>query len=333
VVKNVTGYDLCKLAAGSYGTLVAMTEVSFKVLPAAEKLRTVLLLGLDADKAVAALCDAAQSPHEVSGLAYLPAGAAVRSSVGYVDVDVAQRKTVYVHNEPVFEHGPQGSFYSHGVSIGNCYEADGHRYILFMGWQCPPGEHWRGEVGRLILTSESSLELERDRPFMALDEHDPISLSYPWVEPSGNRGFRMWYGSAVIWDAGNGEMVHVIKEAASDDGHHWSRGEVAIPYEIGVAQAFSRPTLIKEESGEHRMWFSYGSGTGTTYRIGYANSPDGKVWELRLEETGIDVSASGWDSEMIEYPFVFKHEDDTYMLYNGNGYGQTGFGLAILEEP
>jgi len=84
VVKNVTGYDLCKLAAGSYGTLLAMTEVTFKVLPTAEKQRTVLLFGFDAGQAVAALGDAARSPHDVSGLAYLPAAAAARSAVGYV---------------------------------------------------------------------------------------------------------------------------------------------------------------------------------------------------------------------------------------------------------
>ncbi|MCB9767954.1 MAG: hypothetical protein H6752_07130 [Candidatus Omnitrophica bacterium] len=255
-----------------------------------------------------------------------------RSSVGYVDVDIAKGKTVYVHQEPVFEHGADGSFYSHGVSIGNCYEADGNRYILFMGWQCPPGEHWRGEVGRLILTSEGSLELEGDRPFMPLDKTDPISLSYPWVEGEGNNNYRMWYGSTVNWDAGNGEMVHVIKAATSEDGHQWSRLGVSVPYEVGVAQAFSRPTVVREPSGECRMWFSYRSGTGTTYRIGHAFSPDGEDWELRLQETGIDVSDSGWDSEMIEYPFVLRHQGHLYMLYNGNGYGQSGFGLAILDE-
>ncbi len=84
VVKNVTGYDLCKLAAGSYGTLLAMTEVTFKVLPAAEKARTFLLMGLSPADAVKALGDAARSPHEVSGLAYLPDRAAARSAVEYV---------------------------------------------------------------------------------------------------------------------------------------------------------------------------------------------------------------------------------------------------------
>jgi hypothetical protein len=46
----------------------------------------------------------------------------------------------------------------------------------------------------------------------------------------------------------------------------------------------------------------------------------------------IDVFKSGGDSEMIEYPHVFDHQGRRYMLYNGNGYGQTGFGLAMLVE-
>ncbi|MFM8395102.1 MAG: hypothetical protein ACKOB4_14370, partial [Acidobacteriota bacterium] len=47
---------------------------------------------------------------------------------------------------------------------------------------------------------------------------------------------------------------------------------------------------------------------------------------------GIDVSAAGWDDEMIEYPFVFEHRGRLFMLYNGNGYGRTGFGLALLRQ-
>lgn len=84
VVKNVTGYDLCKLMAGSFGTLAALTELTVKVMPHPEKSRTVLLFGLDTETAIAALARAAGSPHEVSGLAHLPADMASRSSVSYV---------------------------------------------------------------------------------------------------------------------------------------------------------------------------------------------------------------------------------------------------------
>src|SRR5437899_7930988 len=74
VVKNVTGYDLSKLMAGSYGTLAALEEVTVKVLPRPEAVVTVLFAGIEADAAVRLMSAALGSPHEVSGAAYLPAG-------------------------------------------------------------------------------------------------------------------------------------------------------------------------------------------------------------------------------------------------------------------
>lgn len=73
VVKNVTGYDLCKLMAGSWGTLAVLTEVTLKVLPVAESETTLLLSGLDAATANRAMTAALGSPHDVSGAAHLPA--------------------------------------------------------------------------------------------------------------------------------------------------------------------------------------------------------------------------------------------------------------------
>jgi glycolate oxidase FAD binding subunit len=81
VVKNVTGYDLCKLFAGSFGTLVAMTEVTFKVLPAAERATTLLLRARTRAAGFAALRRAMNSAGDVAGAACLPAAAAARSSV------------------------------------------------------------------------------------------------------------------------------------------------------------------------------------------------------------------------------------------------------------
>ncbi len=81
VVKNVTGYDLCKLLAGSHGTLAAMTEISIKVLPRPDATRTLLLCGLDDAAAIRAMVDALNSPHEISGAAHLPAAAVAQSSV------------------------------------------------------------------------------------------------------------------------------------------------------------------------------------------------------------------------------------------------------------
>lgn len=84
VVKNVTGYDLSKLLCGSWGTLGAMTDLTVKVLPVAEKTWTVLVLGLGLETAGQAMTAALKSPYEVSGGAYLPANLAAMSKASYV---------------------------------------------------------------------------------------------------------------------------------------------------------------------------------------------------------------------------------------------------------
>nr|WHW29467.1 hypothetical protein [uncultured bacterium] len=255
-----------------------------------------------------------------------------RSSVGAVDIDIVSRHVVTDHPMPFFVHGAPGQFFESGVSIGNCYEAGGVRYMLFMGWQTPSGGHWRGDVGRLIVHSDLTLELDGDTPLMSASLVDPISLSYPWVRSNEDGGFDMWYGSTATWDAGNGEMLHQLNHAVSADGHAWNRKGLAVPCELGVAQAFSRPTVAGGPDGSLDMWFSYRGAPGKAYRIGHAMSKDGRKWELSLNEEELGVSAEGWDSEMTEYPFVFDHKGRRYMLYNGNGFGKSGFGLAVLES-
>jgi glycolate oxidase FAD binding subunit len=88
VVKNVTGYDLCKLLAGSWGTLAVMTEVTLKVTPRPESERTLLLRGLDDVTANKAMTQALGSPYDVSGAAHLP-GSALRTTGGAL-ADIAQ---------------------------------------------------------------------------------------------------------------------------------------------------------------------------------------------------------------------------------------------------
>lgn len=254
-----------------------------------------------------------------------------RSSVGAVDIDIIRQEIVRDHWAPVFVHGEPGSFFADGVSIGNVYRAGGRRFMLFMGWQVAGLPHWRGEIGRLVVGDDLALSLDGDEPFMRLDETDAVSLSYPWVDHIGG-SYRMWYGSTVTWDAGNGEMLHVIKAATSRDGHTWVREGQALPAPIGIAQAFSRPTVAPGPLGGFEMWFSYRNGAGEKYRIGKAVSEDGIRWELALADAGIGVSGQGWDANMVEYPFVWEHAGMQYMLYNGDDYGKTGFGLAVREN-
>ena len=255
-----------------------------------------------------------------------------RSSVGGVDVDLSTLRVIKNHFYP-FAEFEEGSFYSHGVSIGCVFEIGADRRILFMGWHVPDGRHWEGKIGSLRVCEELGPVLKHTGDiFLDRNDIDPVSLSYPWVHKFKDGLYRMWYGTTKSWTSSNGEMIHTIDFADSWDGITWDRRGTAVNYELGVAQAFSRPTVFLHEDGNFYMWFSYRSGTGQSYRIGHAWSEDAIEWTCDLNGSGIDVSETGWDSEMIEYPFVFEHRNDIFMLYNGNSFGKTGFGIAKLQK-
>jgi glycolate oxidase FAD binding subunit len=94
VVKNVTGYDLCKLLAGSWGTLAVMTEVTLKVMPKSESERTLVLRGLDDLTAVRAMTVALGSPFDVSGAAHVPVSAFRSAGGGLGDLGSSQAVTL-----------------------------------------------------------------------------------------------------------------------------------------------------------------------------------------------------------------------------------------------
>lgn len=250
-----------------------------------------------------------------------------RSAVGWVDIDLASRSVIAECSVPLVGPGPVGSFYADGISLGNVYSIGTDRYLPFMGWQSPPGQHWWGELGRFRLEAGGHSLLDPPGIWFGRNEVEGVSVSYPWVMALPTGGYRMWYGTTLSWDAGNGEMLHVLRSADSADGHRWvTDNRSPIPYAIGQAQAFSRPTVAQLPDGTWRMWFSVRSGQGESYRIGAAASRDLLRWD-RVDE-GLGVSDTGWDSEMVEYPCAFEHGGRLLLLYNGNGYGRTGFGLA-----
>jgi len=96
VVKNVTGYDLCKLLTGSYGTMAVFTELTVKVLPAAETEESLAIAGLDAPHAVAAMCQAMGSSAGISGAAYVPGSYTVLRLEGFGPSVEARRQRLRV---------------------------------------------------------------------------------------------------------------------------------------------------------------------------------------------------------------------------------------------
>ncbi len=78
------------------------------------------------------------------------------------------------------------------------------------------------------------------------------------------------------------------------------------------------------------MFYGYGS-EAAPYKLGFAESRDGYSWIRNDGDIGLNLSKSGWDSEMMAYPAVIETRSGTYLFYNGNSYGRAGFGAALLE--
>jgi len=94
---------------------------------------------------------------------------------------------------------------------------------------------------------------------------------------------------------------------------------------------------VSYRDGRYHMFFSYRDirnykGSEGGYRIGYASSLDMLNWQRNDDLVDIGLSKTGWDSEMVNYPHLFELDGATYMLYQGNGMGRAGFGLAVLES-
>jgi hypothetical protein len=112
---------------------------------------------------------------------------------------------------------------------------------------------------------------------------------------------------------------------------HWGlHGTTAVALQKEDEFGIGRPFVCPSSDG-YRMWYSVRS-RSRGYRIGFATSVNGASWKRRDDEAGIDVSPSGWDSEMVCFGAVQPTRHGTYLFYNGNNYGATGFGVAILDK-
>lgn len=234
----------------------------------------------------------------------------------------------------VMTHGAPARFDCDGA-IGVCIVTHGGRhYLYYVGWQNLPDGLWKCDTGRAILDLDHlTCEKEFVGPVLGRDKVNPLFAAATAMYVEGDH-WRTWYNSGISWTKTDSGWLHHygIHHAHSANGVDWTCDPgLVLPFKDEYEYAFGRPTVMRQD-GVYLMWFAHRASKDiATYRIGFAYSHDGFAWNRRDDLAGIDVAGEGWDSEMICYPYVFEHKGEYYMLYNGNGYGKTGFGLAVLD--
>jgi len=253
-----------------------------------------------------------------------------RSFTGYAVINIEKPSNILELSEtPVLSPGNLGEFDDSGAMASWLVHKGCKRYFYYIGWNLGVTVPFRNSIGLAVSSNGAAFQKYSNGPIIDRSTHEPHFCASSCVICQ-ETVWRMWYLSCTGWMMRHNipEHKYHIKYAESADGITWKReGLVAIDYLNDNQYAISRPSVLHDSDG-WKMWYSF---RGDKYRIGYAESKNGQQWNRMDALTGIDVSISGWDSEMIEYPFVFDHKGGRYMLYNGNGYGKTGFGLAVLE--
>lgn len=257
-----------------------------------------------------------------------------RSFGGYVIINLNEpQKILEISKKPILSPGKIGTFDDSGTMLSWIVNYNNEKYLYYIGWNLTVTVPFRNSIG-LAMLNNGEFHKMSEGPIMDRTFNEPYFCASSCVLIEDNK-WKMWYLSCTGWKIVNNSPRHFyhIKYAESFDGINWNRdGKIAIDFKSEYEYAISRPCVLKEND-RYKMWYSYrGTKKIDTYRIGYAESYNGIDW-IRMDDlVGIDVSKEGWDSDMIEYPYVFNHNNKKYMLYNGNKYGKTGFGLAVLEE-
>jgi sucrose-6-phosphate hydrolase SacC (GH32 family) len=255
--------------------------------------------------------------------------------IGYVDVQPdAPDRIVRVTSEPVLDIGAPGMFDENGV-VPTCVVAVGDRlFMYYVGYQLGVKVKYFQFQG-LAISSDGGESFERAQrvPVLERSDAEPLNRTSAFVRRDGGV-FRMWYVGGGEWTiVGEKPLpVYNLRYTESTDGVSWGNcGKVCLDFANADEHAFGRPWVWDAEDGLAMM---YSIRTRSKdYRLGLARSADGITWRRCDDEVGIDVSADGWDSEMIAYGSVVRHGDRTYLFYNGNGRGRTGFGYAELAPP
>lgn len=254
--------------------------------------------------------------------------------IGFIDLDASNPLRILGVSEfPALDIGEPGTFDDNGVAPLCVLEHEGRILMYYLGFQLGVKVRYTMFAG-LAVSADGGHTFQRHSRVPVLDRSDRelFVRSAAYVHHHNDR-WRMWYVAGDRWIEVHGKQVptYNLRYLESPDGVTWGKeGTVCLDLHGQDEFGFGRPFVIQKD-GRYNMWYSIRT-ISKGYRIGYAESQDGLNWVRKDSEVGIDVSETGWDSQMICFACVQETKYGTYMFYNGNNFGETGFGVAVLKS-
>jgi hypothetical protein len=263
------------------------------------------------------------------------------SHIAFIDMDLTFKNILRVSEKPVISLGKLGAFDEHGIFPINPVRVDNRILAYTCGWSRRFSVSVETSTG-FAESFDGGITFTKlgDGPVFSSSLHEPFLVGDSFVARFGDR-FYMWYIFGKRWIENSKEeaaRVYKIACAMSDDGLHFVRdSKQIIADRLNSDECQALPTVVFHNNLYH-MYFCFREAIGFRknkergYRLGYAYSSDLKNWTRDDAKAGIDVSSTGWDSDMQCYPHLFHCQNELFLLYNGNEFGRFGFGIAKLER-
>jgi len=256
---------------------------------------------------------------------------------GYVDVRASDpTQVIAVAEEPLLDVGEPGTFDENGVMLCSIVELGaGNLYMYYVGFELGQKIRYRLLTGLAFSHDGGRTFVRASRtPVLERSDTELYFRGGPYCIKEHDR-YRLWYVAGSQWLDVDGKSLPVydIRYAESADGIHWpAQGTVQIPITEPDEHGFGRPCVIPKPGGGYRMFYSVRRKSYRAYRLGYAESPDGYVWQRMDDRLNLDVTPGSFDSDAIMYAAPIQIDDRLYVFYNGNDFGRDGFAVAVLEE-
>ena len=239
--------------------------------------------------------------------------------IGFIEVGADNPSEVLsVYEKPVLDIGQPGTFDDNGVVPLCVLDYGGKKLLYYVGFQKLVNTKYYLFTG-LATSNNGGYSFERFSRVPILDRNNAdLSFRCGGFVIAG-KIIKMWYIGGSDWVNVGLEKrpVYNMKYIESNNPFKWVKeGTVCFGPENEDEHGFGRPYVIKEKS-LYKMFYSIRT-KSKGYRMGYAESRNGKTWIRKDEELGLAISGSGWDSGIICYPNILKVHGKTYMFYNGN---------------
>lgn len=234
----------------------------------------------------------------------------------YVDLD---RKNLFnikaISENPIFKLGDLGTFDEFGTYPVSVIRNGDETLAYYAGWTRCESVPFNVAIGMAKSNDGGDTFTKMgDGPILSYSLDEPFILSGPKIRKFNGK-FYLFYIAGRKWvlDNNKPEPVYKIRLAISDDGIKWTKvNKDLIDNLIEENEAQASPD-VHFYDGKYHMFFCYRYSTNyrgkeNGYRIGYAYSDDLINWTRDDAQVGIDVSAEGWDSEMISYPHVLDRK-------------------------